>query len=399
MLRLADIVRRHGAEYRARHGDRLLPSHARALFDLEHCRTARLGGHLARCTQCEAEHVLHHSCRNRACPRCGHDATARWLEGQRDLLLPVTYFHVVFTLPAELRRSVRAHQRALLPVLFRAAFDALATLAADPKFLGADIGALAVLHTWTRTLEWHPHVHLLVPGGGLADDGVTWRTPPRRKAAFLVPIKPLATLFRALFLRRARRALKHEHPAVTLPDIPWSKSWVVFAKPAVQGADRVLEYLGRYVHRTALGESALVASDERSVTFRYRDSRDQRQKTMTLSGPEFLRRFLQHVPPRGFHRVRAFGLLHPHRRTELKRLQLLLANKTAAAAGESSQAPRPRALRCPRCGQLSLRLLRRLSYADCLAHVAASSPIPSPIIAAARAPPASVADVTARVAS
>lgn len=399
MLRLADIVRRHGEEYRARHGARLLPSHARALFDLEHCRTARLGGHLARCTQCEAEHVLYHSCRNRACPRCGHDATARWLAGQRELLLPVSYFHVVFTLPAELRRCVRAHQRTLLPVLFRAAFDALATLAADPKFLGADIGALAVLHTWTRTLEWHPHVHLLVPGGGLADDGVTWRTPPRRKAAFLVPVKPLAKLFRALFLRRARRALQIAHPGTTLPDIPWSKSWVVFAKPAVQGAERVLEYLGRYVHRTALAESALVASDERRVTFRYRDSRDQRQKTMSLSGQEFLRRFLQHVPPKGFHRVRAFGLLHPHQRTQLKRLQLLLANKTSTRLAERSAAPQKRTLRCRRCGEPSLRLLRRLSYAECLARTAETSPGPALRSATARAPPAGLSDLTPRVAS
>jgi Putative transposase len=167
----------------------------------------------------------------------------------------------------------------------------------------------------------------------------------------------------------------------------------------VQGAERVLEYLGRYVHRSALGESALVASDERGVTFRYRDSRDQRQKTMTLPGSEFLRRFLQHVPPKGFHRVRAFGLLHPHRRNELKRLQLLLANKTKTEPAERSAAPPKHKLRCPSCGQPSLRLLQRLSYADCLARAAASSPIPSPIIAAARVPPASADHVTAQVAS
>lgn len=380
MLRLADIVRRHGAEYRARHGARLLPSHARALFDIEHCRTPRLGGHLARCSQCQGEHLLYHSCRNRACPRCGYDRTQRWLEQQRDLLLPAPYFHVVFTLPAELRRTVRAHQRVLLPVLFRAAFDSLATLCRDARFLGATIGALAVLHTWTRTLEWHPHVHLLVPGGGVAPDGCTWVATPRRKTRFLVPVRALSKLFRARFLALARRAL----PQQVLPEIPWDKSWVVFAKPVVQGSERVLEYLGRYVHRSALTEGALVATDHQTVTFRYRDSRDQRQKMMTLPAAEFLRRFLQHVPPQGFHRVRAFGLLHSGQRALLKRLQLLLAPKL-------STPPPPRAApkaapTCPHCRQPTLRLVRRLSLSECLAH-SARGVAPGPGIATARAPP------------
>jgi hypothetical protein len=377
MLRLADIVRRHGAEYRARHGARLLPSHARALFDIEHCRTPRLGGHLARCSQCQGEHVLYHSCHNRACPRCGYEATSRWLDKQRELLLPVPYFHVVFTLPAELRRTVRAHQRALLPVLFRAAFESLATLCKDARYLGASIGALAVLHTWTRSLEWHPHVHLLVPGGGVAPDGCTWVPTPRRKTRFLVPVRALSKLFRARFLALARRAV----PQVLLPEIPWDKSWVVFAKPVVHGSEQVLEYLGRYVHRTALADGALAATDDQTVTFRYRDSRDQLRKTMTLPATEFLRRFLQHVPPKGFHRVRAFGLLHPDRRQLLRRLQLLL---------ETVDSPSPRPLRlaktaptCPQCGQPTLRLLRRLSPAECLTRGALDLGV-----ASARAPPA-----------
>ncbi|MBK6520784.1 MAG: transposase zinc-binding domain-containing protein [Polyangiaceae bacterium] len=168
MLLLADVVRRHGPAYRERFGAAVLPSHARALDDIARCRTAALGGHLAVCSHCDQEHILFHSCRNRACPRCGQDTTARWLVRQRRLLLPVPYFHVVFTLPDELRRSVRSHQRALVGALFRAAFEAVAALARDDHFLGAQIGALAVLHTWTRTLEWHPHVHMLVPAGGLA---------------------------------------------------------------------------------------------------------------------------------------------------------------------------------------------------------------------------------------
>jgi hypothetical protein len=260
-------------------------------------------------------------------------------------------------------------------------------LAADPKFLGARIGALAVLHTWTRTLEWHPHVHLLVPGGGLAADGSTWRVPPRRKAPFLVPIKPLANLFRAIFLSRARRAL----PGVELPEVPWSKSWVVFAKPAVQGSDKVLEYLGRYVHRTALAESALVASDEWGVTFRYRDSRNQQRKTMTLPPNEFLRRYLQHVLPQGFHRVRAFGLLHSEHREQLHQLQLLLAPKKPLPPPPSEPLKRP--LSCPQCRQPTLRLMRRLAPAECLAR------FDCPSVATARAPPRSAQDIGQAVAS
>src|SRR4051812_20304852 len=191
MLGLADVIVRHGQDYLTRHGPSVPPGHVRALSAISRCRTAALGGHLAECTVCGREHVLFHSCHHRACPRCGHDATRQWVERQRDLLLPVPYFHVVFTLPAELRRPVRQHQRALLGALFRAAFDSLAALCADPRWLGAHVGALAVLHTWTRTLEWHPHVHLLVPAGGLAPDGRTWLKPPPRKEPFLVHVHAL----------------------------------------------------------------------------------------------------------------------------------------------------------------------------------------------------------------
>ena len=299
MPTLTEVVRHHGPHYLAHHSGRLLPSHVRALRAISTCRTGALGGHLAHCARCESEHVLYHSCRHRACPQCGHDATGRWLSRQRELMLPVPYFHVVFTLPAELRRVVRAHQRALLPVLFRAAFEALAALSADPKFVGGQIGALAVLHTWTRTLEWHPHLHVLVPGGALATDGRTWLPIRTRRKRFLVPVKALAQRFRARFLHLVRRQLG----SGALPPVPWSKAWVVFAKPAVQGADSVLAYLGRYVHRTAISDKAIVASDESKVTFAYRDSRDHARKHMTLPAHEFLRRFLQHVPAKGLHRV------------------------------------------------------------------------------------------------
>src|SRR5262245_12051352 len=191
MSGLAAIVRRHGPAYLWRHQGSILPSHVRAVHAITRCRTAAMGGHLGECTHCGQRRLLYHSCRHRVCPQCGHDSTRAWLTRQCELLLPVQYFHVVFTLPDELRRVVRAHQRALLAVLFRAAFDALAILCADSRHVGGRIGALAVLHTWTRTLEWHPHIHMLVPGGGLAPDGRTWVEPLRRKTRYLVPVRAL----------------------------------------------------------------------------------------------------------------------------------------------------------------------------------------------------------------
>jgi hypothetical protein len=227
---------------------------------------------------------------------------------------------------------------------------------------------------------------MLVPGGGLAPDGRTWVPVPRRNVLFLVPIKPLSTIFRARFLRLARAAL----PGVRFPELPWDKPWVVFAKPTAQGAERVLEYLGRYVQRTALSEHSLIAIDDQSVTFRYRDSRDGQRKTMTLPGEEFLRRLLQHVLPKGFHRVRAFGLLHPEHRSALCQLQLLLAPRRAPAVDDVPVAV-ARTRKCPTCGAAALRLICRLSAAECLALEPALAPKP-PL---ARAPPLQSTPLTA----
>lgn len=365
MPSLAEVIRRHGPGYKQRHGSAILPSHRRALDAIVQCRTAALGGHLALCEACGREHLFYHSCRHRACPQCGYAAALRWTKRQEQLLLPVPYFHVVFTLPAELRRIVRSHQKQLLPVLFRAAFDSLQALCMAPKYLGGHIGALAVLHTWTRTLEWHPHVHLLVPGGALAADGRTWLSPPSRKQAFLVPVKALGVGFRGRFMRKARRAL----PDVEFPASVWDKPWVVFSKPALQGAEQVLRYLGRYVQRTAITDRSILSVDDSSVTFRYRDNRDGCRKTMRLGAQEFLRRFLQHVPPKGFHRVRAFGLLSSARRNTLRRLQLLLDVAKHEHPAEEAALSKPE-IPCPHCGETSLRFVRRLSAAECAVRVA-----------------------------
>jgi hypothetical protein len=265
-----------------------------------------------------------------------------------------------------------------LPVLFQAAFESLARLCKDARYLGAEqIGALAVLHTWTRTLEWHPHVHLLVPGGGLAADGRTWKSPPRRRTRYLVPERALADAFRGRFLALARKAL----PDAVFPQIPWKKRWIVHAKPAVQGADTVLGYLGRYVHRTALTDKALVACDDRSVTFTYRRSGETFRRAMTLPPDELLRRFLQHVLPKGLHRVRSFGLLHRAHRSKLRQLQLALASRASSPAAAAPRRVRP-VRRCPHCGHSPVRPIRRLSPDQCLAWLAAEPPSP-----VARAPP------------
>ncbi len=389
-VELADVLRRHGPSYIERHGASMLPSHLRAMHDIMRCRTAELGGHLAECTACGREHLLYHSCGNRACPRCGHEATVAWIERQRQLLLPVRYYHVVFTLPEELRRLVRSHQKPLLSVLFQAAFESLAALCRDRRYLGAEIGALAVLHTWTRTLEWHPHIHMLVPGGGLAADG-TFVEPPRRRKPYLVPVHALSDRFRGRFYHLARRAL----PGVAIPDIPEDKRWVTFCKAAAQGADKVLDYLGRYVHRTALSGKAIVAQDDETVTFLYRRSGQSARRALTLPGSEFLRRFLQHVPPKGLHRVRAFGLLHPSRRVTLHRLQLLLGGtgapepvatdgESTLPVGEGQSTNRRSRLRCRGCGEACLRLVRRLSAEQCAAWEARAE---AGVVERARAPP------------
>jgi hypothetical protein len=380
MPALAEVVREHGDAYLERHGAAVLPSHVRALRAIAACRTSALGGHLAQCQNCAREHLLYHSCRHRACPKCGQDRAEKWLLKQQELLLPVPYFHVVFTLPSELRRLVRTHQKTLLDVLFRAAFDSLASLCKDSHYLGGQIGALAVLHTWTRTLEWHPHVHVLVPGGALAADGQTWLRAPRRKKAFLVPVKALAARFRGRFLHLARRAL----PGVEFPAIPWEKRWIVYCKPTVQGADTVLQYLGRYVQRTAITDTSIIKCENDTVSFRYKCSADGQRKMMTLSSHEFLRRFLQHVPPCGFHRVRAFGLLHPRHRIDLKRLQLLLDANILLSKSEED-ASRTKTRSCPHCRAGELRILRTLSASECLVY---DSRLEMPLIpSVARAPP------------
>jgi Zn ribbon nucleic-acid-binding protein len=332
MPELADIFRRYGSGYIDRFGARMPAGHQRAIRDIADCRTEVMGGHVVKCDRCQTLDYAYHSCKNRACPKCHANDASRWLEKRRAEMLECVYFHVVFTLPAELREIVRSRQKALYDILLRAAAYAMLKLAADPKYVGATIGMLAVLHTWTNAQLYHPHGHFLVPGIGVTPDG-RYRFSARKK--FLVPVKALSPIFRAKFMEMAREAL----PDVKFPAEVWQKDWVVYAKPAVQGSDKVLRYLARYVHRIAITNNRILSCDNGRVTFRYKQRRKEKKtwqsrwRTMTLPAEQFMARFLQHVPPRGFHKVRYYGLWSPANRDLLKRIQQRLQDKARIEDG------------------------------------------------------------------
>jgi len=343
---LAEVFRTFGPAYLERFGERMPQSHRRALVDLVACRTEVMGGHLAQCDQCGHQHYSYHSCCNRHCPKCRINDTVAWLEQRRSELLPTTYYHLVFTLPEALRDLVRQHQKALLGSLMSAAAQSLQTLAADPHYVGGEMAVLTVLHTWTRAMVYHPHVHCLVPGGGLTEDG-TW-CPARKK--YLLPVTALSTIFRARFMALACKAL----PEVIFPADLWNTPWVVYCKPALQGSEKLLNYLGRYLYRVAITNRRIKTIHKGQVTFEFKDARAGRWKTMSLPAEESIRRFLQHVLPKGFHKVRYYGLLSPRKRIRLKRLQLLLEKPVADSLAEpvadgqqSSHAGQPAP--CPIC--------------------------------------------------
>jgi hypothetical protein len=346
MITLGEIVRQYGPAYRARFGEQMLPSQHAALLAIEQCRTEALGGHIYACPSCGTLRYSYHSCRNRHCPRCQHDATQTWLARQQDLLLPVPYFLVTFTLPSELRDLAYRHQRIVYNLLFRASSAALMELAHDPRFLGATIGLLGVLQTWTRDLRYHPHVHYLVPGGGLADDGRSWITA---KADFLVHVKPLAALFRA----KLRAALRQTDFWAEIPAVIWQQPWVVDCRSVGSGR-AALKYLAPYIFRVALSNNRIVRVVDEQVTFRYTAGESGRTAYCTLPALEFLHRFLQHILPKGEVSVRYYGLFRVGMRRSLSglraQLQLLkhiAAQTPPAVANEGSK----REVLCPNCGQ------------------------------------------------
>jgi hypothetical protein len=316
MVELAEIFRRYGSQYRAKYGDKMLPSHLKVMRAIEQCRTIELGGHVYTCQNCGETQYLYHSCRDRHCPKCQNDKAQLWLEKQQDLLLPVRYFMLTFTLPDELRDVVRSHQKLCYHLLFQASAAAAQKLARDPRFVGGQIGMVGVLHTWGRNLAYHPHVHYLVPAGGLAADGRTWLPAGKN---FFLPVKALSRIFRAKF----RDALCKTDCFADVPADVWEKDWVVHCQPVGHGLG-ALKYLAPYVFRVAISNKNILKADDGKVTFRYRASDTGKLRTCTLPALEFIRRFLQHVLPRGFVKVRYYGFLAPGCRKRLAALHLQL---------------------------------------------------------------------------
>jgi len=336
-LEVADIFRAHGPGYREAHGHEMPPRHLRAMRAIELCRTAELGGHVEECDQCGAVRVSYNSCRNRHCPKCQCLDKERWLEARKKDLLPTQYFHLVFTIPESLRPLALRNQNVLYPILFRAASETLKELAADPKYLGAEVGFITILHTWSQTLIDHPHLHCIVTGGGLSPDGKKWI--PCKKD-FFIPVKVISRLFRGKFLAYLKEAkekgklvfpgniahLKKDHSFKAMLDDLYDQEWVVYCKPPFSSAETVMDYLGRYTHRVAISNDRLIRMQEDQITFRYRNRNDNNAlKSMTLDAFEFIRRFLLHILPDGFMKIRYYGILsHRNRKRKLALCKKLL---------------------------------------------------------------------------
>jgi len=371
-LEVADIFREHGPAWREAQRGHLSLAQLKVMSAIEQCRSAALGGHVLRCQGCGTDQIAYNSCRNRHCPKCQSSAAKRWLDARQADLLPVEYYHVVFTLPAAIADLAYQNKAALYGLLFDLAAEVLLTIAADPKHLGARIGATLVLHTWGSAMTHHPHVHGIVPGGGLSPDGKTWIAC---RPGFFLPVRVLSRLFRRRFLDELQRLhdggkLKFFSEHAGLADAHAFKvwlaplrrcEWVVYAKRPFAGPHAVLAYLSRYTHRVAISNSRLLALDERGVTFRWKDYRAKgqtRYKPMTLAPEEFMRRFLLHVLPGGFHRIRHYGLLANGSRKAnlaLARESLQVVPVQAATTSNVEQAgalpiASPAAFVCRHCG-------------------------------------------------
>ena len=354
-LEVADVFRRHGPAFRAARSEHLNRDQRRVMGAIEACRTAALGGHVRRCADCGHTAIAYNSCRNRHCPKCQGRAREAWVAARREELLPVPYFHVVFTLPAPVGAMAFQNKAAVYAILFRTAAETLRVIAADPRHLGAEIGGVAVLHSWGQAMQHHPHVHCIVPGGGLSPDRTRWIACP---PGFFLSVKVLGRLFRRLFLERlaaafadgglrffgdltplaAPRAFAAHCAALRRID------WVVYAKPPFGGPEQVLAYLGRYTHRVAIANSRLVAMTDDAVSFLWKDYRQEsRRKVMTVDAGEFMRRFLLHVLPSGFHRIRHFGFLaNGHRAARTRALSTAAGPTRRGSAGRAQlRARRP----------------------------------------------------------
>jgi hypothetical protein len=347
-LEVADVFRRYGEAYRQEHDASMSTAQRRVMNAIQVCRTAALGGHLERCDECGHERNCFNSCRDRHCPKCQSLARAQWIENRQSELLEVPYFHVVFTVPEEIAAIAYQNKEVVYGILFRATAETLRTIAADPKHLGAEIGFFAVLHTWGQNLLFHPHLHCVVPGGGLSPDGQRWVSC---RPDFFLPVRVLSRLFRRLFLESLEKAFDSGklHFFTALEPLrdrtafaqhlarAKASEWVVYAKRPFAGPQQVLDYVGRYTHRVAISNNRLLDIENDQVRFQWKDYRDGDQvKTMTLSADEFIRRFLLHVLPTGFQRIRYYGLLgNRYRQQKLDQCRRLLGMQTPDRHTES----------------------------------------------------------------
>ena len=360
---VAEVIRSCLDEFLERYGSELTPEQRRALHDLISCRTAALGGHVLGCPECGHQQIAYNSCGNRHCPTCQATAAARWLEARAAELLPVPYFHLVFTLPDALDPIALANPGVVYDLLLRSAAETVLEVAADPKLLGAQSGVLAVLHTWGQTLQFHPHVHCVVPGGGLSPDGTRWVASDSH---FFLPVRVLSRVFRGKFLAGLRAAFKNGAVRFAADQFDQVMSvaahtdWVVYAKPPFGGPEQVLKYLARYTHRVAISNARLLGFQDGMVRFRYKDyAHGNRKRVMTLTALEFVRRLLLHVLPTGFQRIRHYGILaNCHRQAKLALCRQLLGSGTAAEPELAEETREPRESLssitptrvCPACG-------------------------------------------------
>jgi hypothetical protein len=367
LLELADIFRAHGPAWRQANAGHVSLSQLKVMSAIEACRTEALGGHVAGCAKCGHHHIAYNSCKNRHCPKCQGPAARDWMAARAEDLLPVEYFHVVFTLPTEIAQVAFWNKKAVYDLLFHASSQTVMTIAADPKQLGAKVGMTAVLHTWGSALTHHPHIHMIVPGGGTSPDGSRWIAC---KPGFFLHVHVLSRLFRRLFLE-GLLALHHAGQLLFFGGLsgladagafstwlsPFRKAeWVVYAKPPFGGPEAVLAYLSRYTHRVAISSNRLISADAETVAFCWKDYRTKtgdRRSVMRLATDEFIRRFLIHVLPDGFHRIRHYGLLaSAGRKTNIAKIRNLLGEASPVATPETSAEPIPLTLRepCPCCG-------------------------------------------------
>ena len=372
-VELADVIRNFIDAYHERYGDFKLPSHRRAISDICACMTEEMGGKRHQCKDCSETYWLYHGCRNRSCPKCHGQQILKWLEKRMLEVLPCGCFHVVSTIPSGLRGMFYSEQKYLYGLLMKVSAEAVCEAAREKRFLGATPAIMALLHTWTGQMLQHPHSHMLVSAGGVSDDGRKWCDVSNN---FLVHVKKLS----ALISLRFAAALRKERPDLfaQIPDKVWKKEWCTFCKYVGEGRDTVMRYLSRYVYRVAITRSRILAMDESHVTFKYRNNNTGNWETTRITGVEFIRRFLLHVLPKGFHKVRYYGLWHSSKCDLLKRARIMLllasrpprepepasalASETIADLGaevlsKMQQKPQAYVPRCPKCGSLNVQLI------------------------------------------